>query len=76
MCELVGECCGLSCCERTASGESLLHSAPFSIRTLQLPEGQSQMLRAAKVFTKVTCVFASASLRLLSLWPLLLSRAL
>lgn len=37
---------------------------------------ESQMLRAAKVFTKVTCVLASASLRLLSLWPLRLSRAL
>lgn len=48
----------------------------FPFRSSRLPEGQSQMLRAAKVFTKVTCVFASASLRLLSLWPLLLSRAL
>ena len=33
------------------------------------------MLRAAKVFTKVTWALASASLLLLSLWPLL-SRAL
>lgn len=42
--------------------------------TSQGPE--SQMLRAAKVFTKVTCVFTSASLLLTSLWLLLLSRAL
>lgn len=37
---------------------------------------EHQMFRAAKVFTKVTCVFTSASLLLASLWLFLLSRAL
>lgn len=43
---------------------------------LHLSGAEHQMFRAAKVFTKVTCVFTSASLLLASLWLFLLSRAL
>lgn len=42
-----------------------------SVRSGPLPGGWSQMLRAAKVFTRVTCALVSVSLG-----PLLLSRAL
>ena len=73
MCDSVG---WVSFCKRMASLESLAHGPPLSIPFSQLPGGQSQMLRAAKVFTKVTWVLTSASLLLLSLWLLLLSRAL
>lgn len=43
---------------------------------LHLSGPESQMFRAAKVFTKVTCVFMSASLLPVSLLPFLFSRAL
>lgn len=67
----------VSFCERWAllGKPGTRHSTFRSLLTSPRGAG-SQMLRAAKVFTKVTCVLASASLRLLSLWPLLLSRAL
>lgn len=74
VCELTRGLCGLGSVRRLP-GQPDAHP-PFSTHFSQLPTGLSQMLRAAKVFTKVTCALVSASLLLLSLWPLLLPRAL
>lgn len=71
LCSWVGSVGGPKACLPGSRG-----TAPHFHSLLTTPGRRwRQMLRAAKVFTKVTCSLASASL-LLSLWLLLLSRAL